>query len=404
MRWVGGAVILIAVGALWFFFSGGSTQQPASTTGSSFGSGSGVSVTNTPDSAVGGNNLPQSDGQIIFKIANGPIAGATFIETSRPTTTVARYMMQESGHVLDLAVDTPGAIPKPISNTTIPGITRVVWLEQGNALIAQYIDGLTVKTAYLGFPVSTTTATSSAKKPTKIQFLPNNIADLAASPDGKNVAYLVRAGGGTDGYTARSDGSGSKKLFSFPLSQTLISWPSPNTLLLQTKSGAGVPGGAFSVNTQTGAVTPLVYAEGLTASANSSFSQILYQTVREDSGPRFTYVHDVKTGKDTGLSFDPFPERCLWSMSTTTTAVCATPLQYVAPNFLNLWHRGVVAASDSIVSFNLLSNKSEIIASPGSSAGGVASDIAEMALSPSEKYLSFITRGDRGLWGVRLPQ
>src|SRR3989344_122900 len=399
-----GAIVIVAAVVLWFFFSGGNAEQSTNITGSSFGSGSTVSVTNSESDGDMVNNLPQSGGQVIFKIADGPIAGATLLETTRPTSTVARYMKQENGHVFDLTVDTPGAIPKAVSNTTIPGIVKVLWLERGSALIAQYIDGVTVKTAYLGFPVSTTTATSSTKKPVKIQFLSNNIAELAASPDGRSIVYLVRAGASTDGYTARSDGSGSKRLFSFPLSQTLISWPSTNTLLLQTKSGAGVPGGVFSVNAQTGAITPLVYAEGLTATANSSFSKVLYQTVRAGSPLRLTYARDIKTSKDAGLSFDPFPERCVWSASATTTAICAIPLQYVPPNFLDLWHKGGTAVFDSLVSFDLLSGKSEILASPGGGDGGVTSNVAEMALSPSERYLSFITRGDRALWGVRLIQ
>jgi hypothetical protein len=398
----GAAAVLAALILLVLFFS---TQKPSTalqtSTGSPFGTGNSIPISNTGDSGAQATNIPQSgNGQVVFKIADGPIAGATLSQTSYPTTTVARYVLQNNGHIFQVPVNTPGAVPKAISNTTIPGFVRVWWVTGGNGLIGQYVDGGVVKTLYLGLPPQNATTT----QPVKIQFLPQNITDLAPSPDGTQIVYLLRTASGVDGYTAAPDGTGGKRLFSFPLSEVLISWPSKNAILLQTKSGVGVPGGAFSIAVSSGAITPLVYAQGLTATANRSFSDVLYQTTSAEAPTRSTYAHNIKSGIDRPLSFDPFPEKCLWSALATSTAICASPLQYVAPNFLDLWHQGAASSPDGILSFDLTSGTSDIIAIPGGSDGGVSSDIAQMALSPDEHYLLFVTKGDRSVWGVRLTQ
>jgi hypothetical protein len=308
--------------------------------------------------------------------------------------------------VFDLPLDTPGAVPRSISNTTIPGTTRAQWQPRAQGALVQYLSQNVVKTVYLGFPTATSTATSTLAAPLRVQFLPDGILDFALSPSGQNVVYLLRsAAGGVDGYIAQANGASSRRFFSVPLRQLLLSWPSPATLLLQTPSAYGAPGMAFSVNNSTGSVVPLLSAHGLSAIADNTFSRIIYQTTPPNSSVRYTYVHNIQTGTDAPLSFDPFPEQCRWSaISTSTSLYCAAPLQYVAADYLDLWHLGAAHAPEALLSFNLDSGQTTILASPGGSDGGEESDIAEIALSPDESYLLFVGRTDRSLWGVRLKE
>jgi len=262
----------------------------------------------------------------------------------------------------------------------------------------QYIDSGTIKTVYLGFPAATTT---NVILPTRIQFLPDNIEDLAVSPDGKSVVYLLKTTGGTDGYITKDDGTSGKKIFSLPLSQILISWPAANNLLAYSKSAAGVEGVAFSIDTKSGVVTPLVEAQGLTALANTTFTKVIYQTI-QDNSDRASYMHDTKSGLESKVAFNPFPEKCLASGVATSTMYCAAPLQNIGAGYLDAWHLGQASAGDTIYSFNLNTNIGQILVIPGTIDGGVASDILEMAQSPDGRYLSFTTKGSRTLWGVRL--
>ncbi len=81
---------------------------------------------------------------------------------------------------------------------------------------------------------------------------------------------------------------------------------------------------------------------------------------------------------------------------------CAASLQYIAPNYTDLWHQGAATAYDAVFGYNLATNANAVMATPGSSDGGVSSDILEMSLSPDEHYLSYTTKGSRSLWGVLL--
>jgi hypothetical protein len=406
----GGVVVLLMLGLVsWFFFfrtSPAQTASPTNSFGSATSNNSTTVNTNTSSTDQNGaqaiNNTGQQTSQSkVFQIANVAVVGATFIQMLHPTTTLARYIEQDNGHVFDLPVDVAGAIPRIVSNVTIPGGARAVWFENGAAAVMQYLSGNTIKTVYLGFPPATTTASTL---PTKIQFFPDNIIDIAASPDGKNTAYLLVTSSGVDGYIAKSNGTSAKKLFSLPLSQVLISWPSQGKLLAQTKSAAGIAGIAFSIDATSGAVVPLLYAQGLTANADGSFAHIIYQTVQDTSSKPLSYLHNVKTGLDSELIFNPIPEKCINSIASTTSMYCAAPLQDVPLNYLDIWHTGQSSQPDTIYFFDLNKNTGSILAIPGGIDGGVASDISSIALSPDEHYLEFVTKGDRTLWGVRLTQ
>lgn len=401
---IAGSFILLGGVATWFLLPDTSSQTSADNSGNFGASDNRITSTGTIIPAEGDSNNPASSAQNtqkIFKIADGPIAGATFIQTLRPTTTLARYVKADNGHVQDLVLDSPGAIPRATSNTTIPGVYRTLFAEGGNSAIVQYLDGEIIKTAHLSFPAATTTATSTLNRAVRLQFLPDGIADIAVSPLGNNIAYLLKTESGVSGYIASSNGTGSRNAFLLPLSEILISWPSGNTLLAYTKSAANYPGIAFSINVQSGAVTPLLFGQGITATADRNFSRVLYQTA--DSS-RASYVRTIEEGTDRPLSFDPVPEKCIWSTADSVSVFCAAPLQFVPANYLDLWHQGKVTIGDAIISYNAATGRSAIVATPGGDGGGTASSIAELAISPDGRYLLYINRSDRSLWGVRLMQ
>jgi hypothetical protein len=408
LPWLGGAgvVILTGIGLLIWIVSGNTSNTASST--EDVGSGFVSAPTQTIGSGSSNNSSGEPNGlqtitqgssaSKVFKIADGPVAGATFVQTLNPTTTLARFALQGNGHVQDQPIDVAGSLPRAVSNTTIPGIAKVLWGAKGSVAYLQYIDGSTIKTLSLKFPATTTRVTTQT---TQIQFLPDNITTLSPSPDGTRVAYLLSSTDGSVGYSAKYDGSEAKKLFSLPMSQLLLSWPAAAALLLQTKSAAFVPGMLFSVNSSTGSVVPVLSASGLTATANAASSYVVYQTSTPGGTTRLSYVHDNAKNADAALSFDPIPEKCAWSFVSAAVMYCAVPDQYTDASYLDLWHQGAASVADAIMRFDVSDNISDTIATPGVD-GGVASDIAEIAVSPDEKYLLFIKKGDRSLWGVRL--
>lgn len=400
--WIGAGILgALLIGALgWFVLSGGEPTTTIDTsTSTQFGS-SDVRATTGVHSTTGSNtNVPTAvelSTSKVFKITEGPIAGAALIEITRPTSTIVRFVLQNNGHVFDLALDSPGAIPKAVSNTTIPGIAKVQWTEKGRGALLQYLDSDVVKTAHLSLP-----PVGSTTPPARLQFLPANIATITVSPDGANIAYLMRTQNGSDGYTAAPNGTAAKKVFSLPLSQLLLSWPAAGTLLAQTPAASGVDGMLFSVNAQSGATVPLVYAPGITAIADRAFSRIIYQTV-SNSGVRTTYSHSTRTGLASTLSLDPLPERCVWSRVASSTLYCPAPLQATGSTHVDLWHQGLTNTPDALFSFDVTTSRGQLLAIPGGKDGGEESQVLELISGPNSKYLLFIRKNDRSLWGVRL--
>ena len=391
-----GAGIVAAGAILWLVYfqtptlGTNITEQP-------FGTGN--TQNNTSVTTPGVTDIPTTEtpgtGKI-FKIADGPVAGATLIDTTRPTSTIARFVLQTNGHAFDLMLDSPGAVPKSISNITVPGIKKVSWSGGGTGALMQYIDIETIKTVHFALPPVTSTTTV----PVRVQFLPGNIASLAVSPDGASVAYLLKTAKGSDVYTARADGGGAKNIVSLPLSEIALSWPEQGTLLAGSAPASGVTGAIFSIDARTGAYAPLMFAQGITAIADRAFGRIVYQTEGAD---HTTYSRNIKTGLSSPLSFSPVPELCVWSLATSTTMYCAVPFSYVKTNYLDLLHMGVAGPAQSIVGYDLTRLRSTIIAVPGGTAdGGEQADIAELAISKSERYLLYIRKSDRSLWAVRL--
>ncbi|MDP4020547.1 MAG: hypothetical protein Q8P58_00690, partial [Candidatus Adlerbacteria bacterium] len=115
---VGVGVVVIA-GAVWFFFFRSTPTEQPPDTGGAFSTASSQSVAVTPDNTT--NNIQTTDNttqavqQKVFRVMNGPVVSATVVQTLQPTTTIARYVQQNNGHVFDLLLDSSGAVPKAIS-------------------------------------------------------------------------------------------------------------------------------------------------------------------------------------------------------------------------------------------------------------------------------------------------
>lgn len=350
-------------------------------------------ATNAPqnDTSSGAGNNPT---QRIFKIADGPVAGATFIQTLNPTTTIARYVMAENGRAFDLPIDVPGAVPRAVSNTTIPGVVRVTWA--GAAGLLQYIDQNTVKTLLLNLPAATTTTQSA---PVRIQFLPNDIKNLAVSPDASKITYLLQTPTGSDGYITNPDGSSVRKVFSLPFSQLELLWPASSTIIAYNAPAAGIQGMAFRIDMQSGSVTPFLSAAGLSLRASPGLDWMIYHTTGGPAG-RISYARNLQSGNNAALSFDPLPEQCIWERSGLR-AYCATAASYVPENYIDLYHMGTSGAGQQIVAYDN-STYATLVAIPGTQDGGSTAEIADMALSLDGRYLLYIKKGERSLWGVRL--
>ena len=359
-----------------------------------------------------GGNLPNPNAgtvvssQKVFKIADGPVVAATLFDAGIPTTTSARYITAEDGHIYELPWDVAGAMPKVLSNTTIPGVARAVWTDRGNGVLMQYLQGSMIKTVHVLFATSTATTTSAPGMFTPVlRYLPDGITQTASSPDQRSILYALRSAAGSDVYMATTDGSNAKKVFSSPLGDIELSWPATSTAFFYMKSSGGVPGIGFAANLKTGSVLPVLNGVGVTASANPLLSHVLYRT--DTGNAATTYVETLATGQSvaaysSGAWAVPIPETCVWNPVRPLQAFCATPVRPAPAGYLELWHRGQASVSDTIVSVDVLNPATLVVATPGTKDGGEASDVLPLSIAPDAHYIAFISKDDQKLWGVRL--
>ena len=409
---IAAAALLLVYVLLRFFSNNSSNSQNGTPTfgnasqNSSSGQNSGSqNPSGNQPLNVGTSASSTASAQKVFLISDGPVVAATLLEEGSPSVTNARFITADDGHVLDLPLDVPGSVPRIVSQTTIPGIERALWTDKGGGVLMQYLEGSTIKTVHLAFQAVLSSTSTPTAPQVIIQFLPDNIEDLSVSPDGSHVTYLLRASVGLVGYTSLSDGTRAQKLFSLPLSEVAVSWSSQGTILAYSKASAGVPGILFSINTKNGAVSPLLYGQGILAAADQAFSHLLYQI--NDGGSALSYIDTLKTGAVTPLSgFSLNPEQCSSSgqePATNNQLYCAAPVSAPGGNFLDLWHQGAASTPDNIISLNLANGTTTLLAEPGGS-GGENSNVMGIAVSPLGRYLSFVNKNNGRLWGVRLSQ
>src|ERR1035441_6551091 len=99
------AALIVCTLVCWFlFFRGSSSPFPVQL--GSFGTA--LNKAGVSNNLTTGGTPAQTSAQTaatgstkIFNISNEPVTSATFIETTNPTTTVARFVTQEDGHVFD---------------------------------------------------------------------------------------------------------------------------------------------------------------------------------------------------------------------------------------------------------------------------------------------------------------
>src|SRR5258706_12627009 len=108
------AILLFSALGWFFFFHSSAVTQTQNQNGGGLGIASTIDKTSsvTPGNTAGGVVTPLGQAgntdQKIFKISDGPVVNATFVQMSHPTSTIARYVLASNGHVFDLTVDSPG--------------------------------------------------------------------------------------------------------------------------------------------------------------------------------------------------------------------------------------------------------------------------------------------------------
>ena len=338
----------------------------------------------------------------IRELSTTPVGG--MVASTSGTSTLVRWVNRGTGYVYEArsnSLDTT-----LLSNTTVPMIYQSFWNRNGTAFVFQSLDdtGTKITNFYVALSKSptqaTTTATSSISKNTpyvlKGDVLPANTTVLALSPLADKIFRLADG----SGYISQFDGTKTIKLFSTPLKDINVEWPTDSTLAITTKGNSALAGFLYFVNTKTGQFTKVLGGiNGLATLTNKDATKILY--TRSVGQTLSSSIFDVKTGTDQELAFNTMPEKCVWSSIKKDNLICAVPSTIPTAQYPEDWYQGNTAFTDSIWEVNITTGEAHQIATMLNFPGELL-DATNLTLDPKENVLYFINKRDLTLWSVNL--
>jgi hypothetical protein len=351
----------------------------------------------------GANQASESSNARFRKITEFAIAGAVFFEDTRPlplevvpssSTKIAvqkyeivpslRYVEKATGHIYGMYLDTK--VEGKISNSTIPQIYEAIFNGKAQSVVYRYLSSdnriITSFMATLGQATG--------------EFLPENITDIAVSPDKTKFFYLQKTKVGSMGTTRVFGDTKSSRVFSSSFSEWLPQWVTAGKIYLTTKPSATVEGSIFSMNTTNGTLSKIFGGvRGLTTRANNDGSLILFGEA-EAVGPTLQ-VFTVSSRGSINLGVYGLPEKCIWA-GDNVTLYCALPTTVSGTQYPDIWYQGQVSFTDYFVKINTNTLETTTIANSSSS----PIDAINLFLDKSETQLFFTNKKDSTLWSLDL--
>lgn len=268
-------LIILSCLSYWFFFMRGpagatpgtGTQnnpsgfQPFNRTPQP-NSNNGQNTTGTNTTGSNGNNwmagapfkLP-----ILRMLSGTPVGG--YGASTTATTTIVRWIDRGRGNVYEAAYDSP--MIDLLSNTIVPRMYDSLWNRNLTSFIGSLLQetdsapttvyAQLIKQATSSQDQASTSLLSVAPYALHGKNIPGTLVGFAESPDKSKLFLFMNENGLGAGYISNFDGTGTSKLFTTPLTQVNVDWPTDNALTITTKGSAYYDGFMYSVNTKTGA-------------------------------------------------------------------------------------------------------------------------------------------------------
>jgi hypothetical protein len=351
-----------------------------------------------------------------------PIGG--FVASTTASSTFVRFVDRGTGYIYDMNM--ASATPANISNTTVPLVYESYWNSNGTSGIFRYIkegsDDITNFYVQLRSTATTTktviassTATTSIPQITSVPILsqtpyvlrgtyfPGNIISIAVSLKGNQVFTVENVNGNGVGFISNFDGSGSKQIFSTPLTEVNAFWPTASTLMLSTRASAGSTGYLYSISAKTGVISEVLGGlSGLSILPNPTAQLILYSDL-SSSGNLVTSLYNTKTTSSQDLPFVTLADKCVWSKLNPVNLFCAVPTSAPNGGYPDAWYKGTASTIDKMIEVDTDTGSVHNVSNLSQDAK-TSIDAEWLALDPSERFLYFVNKKDLSLWSVDLNQ
>ena len=383
-------VLFFVVAAAWYYFlrDGGSAEnntQAEPPPENPFPEGEGRNSAGGASNPAGGSsdigsvpqNLNASKGDV-FQIVPDAVTGAVFYNNK------IRYVEKSSGNIFE--VDLDGKNKTNLSNNKISGVFDAMWSRQGTLLIIKYASGDKVTA------VSATITGSS----TKTVILPAGVKDVAFSPKGDRIAYVLVSGDVASVITATPENKSPVTRLKLKYSSWKILWTEDNGIYLLSSPSAYLDGFLYKITLSSGTFSKILGPyPGLLASVNAP--SLIFSEANQKEKTIDTFLSNSSGGNIGPLPIKALPEKCTWSKKVKDIVFCAAPLIIPGATYPDNWYMGKVSFGDAAVKINIASRAINSFLLPEST------DAIKLFLSADETNLFFINKDDESLWRLRIP-
>ena len=302
-----------------------------------------------------------------------------------------KYFKRATGHLYQL--DYEGRTPEErLSNMTIAGARDARWSPNKNNAVVSFFTDNTLKHFALSYQA---TSSRSEKVASQGVFLPNDVIDVAFSQKDERMAYLLPTGAATTLFSASSDGSGQKSIYTTSLSQLNLSWAGDEMSIVEKSSGLA---SSFlqRIGLRGTARTVLRDIEGLDVQWNGMGSLAIISRTSLRGRNLATHIINAKGEIIAQLPFATIGSKCAWSHLEEETVYCAVPRALPPATYPDAWWQGIVSFSDDLWRVNTTTGEADQIFSEGDF------DITNLFFSGAEDRLFFLNKKDSTLWTLRL--
>ncbi|MSR73387.1 hypothetical protein EXS61_02185 [Candidatus Parcubacteria bacterium] len=335
-----------------------------------------------------------------------PVSGSEIFTVA--SSTFVRFLEKSTGNVHESKTDKNTV--ERISNTTIPKVTEAVFVKK-DAVLLRYLkdDSDIIETVFgsLGTTTATTagaTTTREVGTPAELvsTYLTPNINGLAVSDKKDKMFYMTELDSGARGVISNPDGSKGATVFDSPIREWVVQWPKTDTIALNTKASAQLPGYLYFLNTVTGK-QKLVLGDwlGLTTLTNTNATKVLH-SFNDNAGKMY-----LQTYKIVGETFSPtlstptLTEKCVWSKKNIDIVYCAIPKNLKGGAYPDDWYKGLISFEDNLWKIDTVTGTTEQILNIFEVAG-TDIDAVNLSIDAEEKFLVFTNKKNLSLWSYAL--
>lgn len=267
----------------------------------------------------------------VRQITTTPVAGFTEPYTaSSSSTTVLRYVEAGTGHIYDVDLETGNEVR--VSGTTIP-LTQHAAITPDGATVLFSATPEGSQTQTIGTVTTDNTLSNTA--------FPERAENIYTTSNG-DIVYTTTDTNSTLARAYDPQTNSTRTLFTIPFREATVQWGSDSDgpHLVHPHAAATLPGMVYSYTNGVGTRVP-VDGFGLSAVGGDT---IIYSTVTGNSYTSTGYTAD----RTLPLPITVIPEKCVFSPTLTSTAICGATLQDYRNTLPDSWYRGETVMSDGL--------------------------------------------------------